>query len=185
MATVMFVGHGRAGKDTASEMFAKITGLRFAGSLSRQLAVHMAGVLGLSVEEAYARRHEDRMKWYEEGNKLREKGPTTLIRSALRHGDITNGARDRAEVIAAREEGLVDLIVWIENPRVPTDPTLKFGPDDCDIAILNTGGLDQLYRNLERLAAFANLIGEPDATQGPLQVSPETSGERKQEEAAV
>ena len=158
--TIAFVGMGRAGKDTACDYLAQITTLRNAGTTSKYLCRYMAEKLGLSVEDAYARRHESdemRLKWYHGGNELREKGPTTLVRMALEHGDITGGLRDGAELRAARDEGVLDLIVWVENPRVPRDPTVMFGPEDCDLTVLNTGTLEEFHARLRRFAAFAGL----------------------------
>lgn len=160
MKTIAFVGMGRAGKDTACAYLAQITTLRNAGTTSKYLCQYMADKLGLPYDEAYARRHESdemRLKWYHGGNELREKGPTTLVRMALEHGEITGGMRDGVEVRAARDEGVVDLIVWVENPRVPKDPTVMFGPEDCDLTVLNTGTLYEFHRRLYRFAAFAGL----------------------------
>lgn len=157
---LLIVGHGRAGKDTACEYLAQITGLRNAGTTSKYLAEYVAGKLGLSVEEAYARRHESdamRMVWYNAGNELREKDPTILIRQALANGEITGGVRDREEVVRARTQGLVDLVVWIENRSVRSDPTVQFGPEDCDLVIPNNGSLEEFYDRLRRFAQFAGL----------------------------
>lgn len=160
MKTIMFVGHGRAGKDTACAYLSQITTLRNAGTTSKYLAQYMAGKLNLPVEEAYARRHESdemRTKWYDGGNELRERGPTTLIRMALENGEITGGVRDLAEIVAAREEGLIDLIVWVENTRVKPDPTVKFTEREADLVIQNNWGLDEFHHRIWRFARFAGL----------------------------
>lgn len=160
----MFVGEGRAGKDTACEYLEQITTLRNAGTTSKYLCKHVAKELGLSPEEAYARRHESdemRMVWYNKGNELREKGPTTLAREALQHGEITGGIRALDEILACRAERVVDLIVWIENKRVPKDPTVKFTSAEADIIIENNGSLEDFYEKLGRLAKFANLPTRP------------------------
>lgn len=157
---ILFCGHGRAGKDTACEYLATITTLRNAGTTSKYLAEYVATKLGLPVEEAYARRHESdemRMVWYNAGNELREQGPTTLIRRALEHGEITGGVRDLAEVRAAREESLIDLIIWVENVRVKLDPTVKFSEKECDLVIQNNWGVREFHDKIMRLARFAGL----------------------------
>lgn len=156
----MFVGHGRAGKDTACEYLAKITGLVNAGTTSKYLAEYVAQKQGLPVEVAYARRHEsDEMRtfWYNAGNELREQGPTTLIRTALKHGDITGGVRDYEEIVAARREGIVDIIVWVENNRVPKDPTVKFTERECDLVIQNNWSMEEFEERIRRFAKFAGL----------------------------
>ena len=158
---ILFVGHGRAGKDTACEHFAEITGLRNAGTTSKYLCAYVAAKLGLSVEDAYARRHEsDEMRtvWYHSGNELRANGPTTLVRMALEHGEITGGVRDLAEIIAVREEGLVDLVVWVDNNRVKPDPTVTFSRKDCDVVVENHWTIEEFHGRLRRLAGFAGLL---------------------------
>ena len=157
---VAFVGHGRAGKDTACDYLAQITNLKNAGTTSKYLAQYVADKQGLPVEEAYRRRHEsDEMRtfWYNAGNELRERGPGTLIRMALEQGQITGGFRDKAEVIAAKEEGLIDLIVWVENNRVPKDPTVMFTEKECDIVIPNNWSLEEFQERIYRFAKFAGL----------------------------
>lgn len=152
---ILFVGHGRCGKDTACEYLSKITGLRNAGTTSKYFALHMSKLMGVSYEEAYARRHEsDEMRtyWYEEANKLRENGPLTILNMALEHGDISGGLRDGEEIRAARE--VVDIIIWIQNDRVPIDPTVKFTSRDADIVIENNWSLEEFYSRLDRLASI-------------------------------
>lgn len=163
----MFVGMGRAGKDTACEYLAEITTLRNAGTTSKYLAEYVAQKKGLPVEVAYARRHESdetRKFWYDAGNELREEGPTTLIRRALAHGEITGGVRAYDEIVAARSEGLIDIIVWVANDRVATDDTVMFTERECDLVIPNHWGLDEFYYRIVRFARFAGLPmrGEPD-----------------------
>jgi len=156
----MFVGMGRAGKDTACDYLSQITTLRNAGTTSKYLAQYMADKLGLPVEEAYARRHESdemRIQWYNGGNELRTKGYTTLIRMALANGEITGGVRDLPEIVAAREEGLIDIIVWVENVRVPKDPTVMFTSREADLVIENNWDLEEFHRRIDRFARFAGL----------------------------
>lgn len=157
---ILICGMGRAGKDCACEYLAQITGLRNAGTTSKYLAEYVAQKLGVSVEEAYARRHESdemRVIWYNIGNEIRKNDPSILIRTALEHGEITGGVRDWEEVVRARRDGLVDLVVWIENNRVAVDPTVKFGPEACDLVIQNNGSLEEYHERLERFARFASL----------------------------
>lgn len=161
----MFVGHGRAGKDTACDFLAKITSLRNAGTTSKYLTKYVAKKLGISEEEAYQRRHESdemRMLWYHTGNEVRELGPTTLAREAFLHGEITGGIRDLIEIQACRKEKIVDLIIWVENNRVKKDPTVMFTSAEADIVIENHGTIEEFEEKIQRLANFANLTKKPD-----------------------
>lgn len=86
-------GHGRSGKDSAARWLAAHTPLRLGKTTSEVIAPHRAAELGISVEEAFSRRHEERDVWYELGNRLREKDAAYLIRETLRNGEICVGIR--------------------------------------------------------------------------------------------
>ena len=152
------VGHGRAGKDTAAEWFRDHTVLRYAGGSSWSAADYMGGLLGKTAEEAYRDRHADRMFWFDELNKLRDReGPTCLVRRCLTHSDVVCGLRNRVELLGGRREGLIDLIVWIDRP-VPHDPTVEFDIDDADLVIRNHGTLREFYGRLENFARTLKII---------------------------
>jgi len=156
---IAFCGPGRSGKDECSTYFARITGLRFAGSMSQFLCPFVAARLGLSDEEAFARRHESdamRMTWYRIGNELRDSDPALLVRETLKAGEICNGIRDIREFEAAKAEGLADLFIWVERD-VPTDPTITYGAGLCDVVLDNNGSLGELHTKLDALARFAGL----------------------------
>lgn len=78
--------------------------------------------------------------------------PAKIIRLHLEKADIVPGIRGDIELISAREQGLLDLIVWIENPRVPEDPTVDFKREDADILLMNEADLPQFHFRLRRLA---------------------------------
>jgi len=159
---IAFCGYGRSGKDTGAEWFRDHTKLVFKGGCSWTARIYMAERLSkemgrlVTPEEAYARRHEDRMKWYEYLNNYRCGAPSRLIRDCLNHSDIICGIRDRAELLAAREEGLLDLIIWVDR-EVPTDPTVTYTADDCDVIVRNHHSLPDYYAKLWHLAASMGL----------------------------
>ncbi len=154
---ILLVGHGRAGKDTGLEYLSALTGMQNAGSTSLYLTKYVAQRLGLDEREAYRTRHEMRDEWYRIGNELRTNDPGILLREALNRGPLTAGIRDLQEVVFARVNRVVDLIVWIENNRVPVDPTIKFGPEYADIVVQNNGSVEDYHERLKRLAIFAGL----------------------------
>ena len=154
---VMVIGHGRAGKDTCCEILSELTGLKNAGTTSSYLAEFVAHKLGVSPEEAYSTRHESvamRQLWYETGNEIREKDPLVLIKMAYAVGDITGGVRDLAEILYDKEEGLSDLIIWVERASVPTDPTLKIPRSEAHVIIDNNGPIEELREKLRPLATL-------------------------------
>ena len=155
---ILLVGYGRAGKDEGLSYLAALTRLRNAGCTSVYLAKYVARELGISESEAYQTRHQRRDEWYEIGVLLREKDPGVLLREALANGPLTGGVRDLEEIIEARRCNLVDLIVWVQNFRVPIDETVKFNASHCDVIVQNNGTLDEYQDKLQRLAAFAGLV---------------------------
>ncbi len=157
---LLIVGHGRSGKDTALEYLAFVTNLTNAGTTSKYLAKYVAVELGIPGAEAYANRHESaemRERWKRIGDKIRKDDPALLIKEALKFGDITGGVRDILEIQAARAENLVDLIIWVQNDRVPKDTTVTFTERDCDIIIPNNWSLQEFHDRLWRFANFAYL----------------------------
>ncbi len=167
----MLVGHGRAGKDKGCEYLSRLTGMPFAGTTSKYLTKYVAAYLGIDPEIAYRDRHQNRQLWYEIGYKLREKDPGILIREALANGPITGGVRDLAEIQVGRKEGLIDIVIWVHNNRVLPDPTVKFGPEDCDLAVDNHGTFDEYYFRLWRLAKFAGICHPSAAPEFTLSVA--------------
>lgn len=157
---IAICGHGRAGKDIAAWWFNDHTFLCYSGfSTSVAITPHAAKHLGISEEEAFARRHEDRMLWFELGNKLREHDPAFLARQTFQHGDIAVGIRDRSEMEAVLREGLVRHAIWIDRD-VPVDPTLNYGKELCDIVVENHGTLEEFYAMLRAVAGVLGVLNE-------------------------
>lgn len=159
MKTVCVVGHGRSGKDESLSILSSLTGLRNAGTTSLYLTKYVASELGLTEEEAYRDRHEsirNRETWKRIGDEIRGDDPGKLLKEALAVGPLTGGIRDIAEAVVAKD--LCDIIVWIQNDRVPPDPTVTFGPEMADIVIQNNGTIPELRERLARLAKFSGLI---------------------------
>lgn len=138
------------------EILSQITGLVNAGTTSKYLAKHVAKRLCVSEYDAYAERHANRQVWHETGRDIRREDPGILLREALAVGPLTGGIRDLEEVKAARELGC--FVVWIENPRVPPDPTIKFDLFDCDFALENKGTISDYRSQLTRLAIACGLL---------------------------
>ncbi len=154
---LLLVGPGRCGKDTAGEWLSTRTKLRFAGTTSKFLAKYVASASGVDADLCYATRHQNRDLWHKVGRRIRGNDPAVLIREALREGEITGGCRDLEELEAARDEGLVDLIVWISNVRCESDFTLHFNESHCDIIIENHWGLHEFWERLDRFARAMGL----------------------------
>lgn len=153
---IALCGYGRAGKDTAGAYLGEVTALKYTGSLSQIFLPLIAKELGISEEAAWEARHSNRAYWKEFGDKYRANDSARLIRESLKLGGLVVGVRDKRELLAAKDEGLLDLIIWIHR-EVPTDPTVTYQPSDCDIIVHNTADLDTFYERLRRLMHFAGI----------------------------
>lgn len=147
-------GPGRSGKDEAAKWLTQNTMMRFGKSTSEVIAPYRAAELGVSVEEAFANRHQERVVWYELGNRLRERDAAFLARECLKGGELVVGIRDREELLAVKKEGLVDLCIWLDR-FVEPDPTMKYGPELCDLIITNYTTLEDFHDKLKALAKAA------------------------------
>lgn len=158
---IMILGHGRAGKDEAATILESLTGLSNARSSSVYLAPVVAATLGLTVEEAFNRRHEMRDLWYAEGKRVRLTDPGFLVRQCYANGEIAVGFRELCEVQYVVANGTVDHILWIER-CVDQDPTLEFSLSDISLlltqyqssitldVVSNHGTLTDLEKSLAR-----------------------------------
>ena len=145
---VLIVGPALCGKDTACQMLAEMTGLRFRGSTS----VAIGESKGWGLEH----RRENRKLWFDAGRELCKSDPAFLVRTMLADADITNGCRALEEIIVTRIENLVDYVVWIERPGCD-DSSLEFGSGFADHVVLNTGTLEGLRRSMVALARLLEL----------------------------
>ncbi len=154
---LLIVGWGRHGKDTAAMALHGWGDLVYAGSTSWQALPFMAKVLGVPEQIAWDERHNNRVRWWQECNKLRLQDPLFLVKRALQNANIVAGLRDDVEMKAAKASGLFKAILWVERPGVPEDPTVTFKKEDCTDFLLNDVGLNTFkarVRNWARTKGF-------------------------------
>jgi hypothetical protein len=149
--SLMICGHGGAGKDYAAEYICSRTPLVYSGSTSWLVAPLVAASLGTELKSTFEERRLYRNFWYEFCNEVRKNDPTLLAKMNLAEGDMVVGPRDDFEVYETVSSGMVELVLWIDNPRVTPDPTVKIGPEDCDMTIMNSGGRFDFCRKLDKL----------------------------------
>ncbi len=154
------VGYGRSGKDTAGLFLGQITHLNYVGSTSDVVRPLIAKDLGISEEEAWATRHQNREYWKKWCDNYRKDDPAKIAKESLKHGDMVVGIRGREELEAVQAQGLVDLTIWIANPRVEKDPTVDFEISYADIVIYNDSDYATFYKRLRNFAKYACLIAE-------------------------
>jgi len=153
-------GPGRCGKDTVALWFNKHTTLRFHTSTSLAAAPYVFEKWGHDyypdVESCFAHRGNYRETWRDLMVQLNTPDPTTVARLCMETQELLVGIRTLREYEPCREK-IIDLSLWIEKPYLPPDLTLEYGPESCDLTVINDGSLKDLYTKLDRLARFANL----------------------------
>jgi hypothetical protein len=146
-----FCGMGRAGKDTAAEYYCAVTDVVYPGPASSLILPLVAHVANDTPEHAWRVRHDHREFWIAACHAIRGKDYDMLVKMCLGAGDVAVGIRGRLEFEKCARDGVVDLLVWIDNPRVPADITVEYGPEDCDVVLPNHGSRRELYAKVYKL----------------------------------
>ncbi len=149
---VSFVGHGRAGKDTAAQMFCARARLTYGGSTSLVAVPYVALAAGDHQYECYTGRHSHREFWFHFLNEFRRGEPDLIAKMLLAQGDVLAGVRAAEEFRCLIPNGVADIHVWIDRRGTPEDPTVEFTRDECDLVIDNNGSLVELDEKVGRLA---------------------------------
>lgn len=162
------VGQGRAGKDTAAHYLAEHTNLRYTHGISRQAAPYVfrtllaQGFRYATLDECFDDRANHREAWADAIDQMQALDPAIITRELFKEQDIVTGVRRVREFQQVRDEGLADAVIWIDRTigddgRPIYDPTQGFGPNDCDLVILNHWGLDEYKQKLHSLARMIGL----------------------------
>lgn len=156
-------GYARHGKDTAAEMIKEFTGMSFQSSSLFCCKLFIYEILKdkyfyESVEECYNNRIIHRFEWHDLIRNYNKGDETRLSRHIFQKHDIYVGIRAIEEVIASREAGIVDLMLWIDaSNRIKVESLLSITiiREDADIIITNNGSLEELKTKIKR---FCSLI---------------------------
>jgi hypothetical protein len=161
---IMICGHARHGKDYAAEYLKAQFGFKHDSSshvaMREFLRDKLAADYGLvyrTEEECYADRVNHREKWFDLIQWYAREDRTKLTRLIFSRADIYVGIRDREQFLAARDEDLVDLALWIDaSKRCPPESSASntILPDDCDLVVPNNGGQRQFERRLWRIFSW-------------------------------
>lgn len=147
-------GYNRCGKDTAAAYLGRLGPAVYAGSSSSAAMPILARVLGVSVAEATAARQDHLDFWIAAFHELRRHDLMFTLKLSLGQGDYAVGIRGAVELDGAIAAGVVYRSAWIYNYRAGPNPTVEYGPADCDLGLPNHGSLLEFYACLRRFAAL-------------------------------
>ncbi|MCR9292891.1 MAG: hypothetical protein NXI32_09240 [bacterium] len=145
------IGHARHGKDTVAHLLERY-GLKTQDSsrfaLRKFLFAQLAPKYSYkSINEAYLDRVNRRAEWYEAIREYNQLDRARLAKELLREADIYVGMRDLEEIIACKEQGIFDWIIWVDaSKRKPPEDKSSFNisPDLANVVINNNDTEEQL-----------------------------------------
>lgn len=106
-----------------------------------------------SVQACWDDRSNWRGQWAQIIWRYNQPDGITLYQDMVRAGnDIIVGIRNREELQACREAGLVDFALWVKRSGAGEGTaSCTVSESDCDISITNDGTIDELCAKLDRL----------------------------------
>lgn len=178
---LMVVGHARHGKDTVAEMLVRMFNLTFIGTsmiCAKTIMLPAFAAKGIdhsydSAEECFDDRGNHRVFWYDTICQYNSPDKAKLGRAVYRACDVYSGVRDWRELVAIKNEGLCDLIIWVDRTdHLPPEGegSMRVKPWMADCILDNNGTLDDLQANLINL--MYNKFGwEPNISIGEATVN--------------
>jgi dephospho-CoA kinase len=153
------IGSGRHGKDSFAEILRDEFGLKFISSSQAAADIFIYNELKekyayKTPEECYEDRHNHRAEWYNLICDYNAHDRARLAKGILERADCYVGMRDREEIDACIEQGLFDLVIWVDaSERLPEEPADSFNIDKscADIIVDNNGTLEEFKNRVYRL----------------------------------
>jgi len=163
--SLLIVGSARWGKDSLAEILRDNFGLKFALSSQACADIFIYDALKVkcgytSSEECFEDRVNHRQEWYEMICDYNKDDRARLAKEILKTTDCYVGMRDRDEITECINQGLFDLIVWVDaSGRLELEPATSFNIDKscADIVIENNGTYEEFIEKVMRFGGI--LIG--------------------------
>lgn len=158
---LLVIGHGRHGKDTLCEVLRDDFNMNFVSSSEFCAKNVVWPVLRQwyhykDWKECYEDRHNMRDEWFRAIADYNKHEPDRLTKAILEKHDIYCGMRNIKEFEVAVQH--FDLVVWVENPRLPKEDISSFSipKEEADFVIMNDGTKKQFQRKVRRV--FSEII---------------------------
>lgn len=160
---IFIIGHGRHGKDTVAEFLKERFDLH--GTSSSEMANElfmfdfMKDEFGYKTKAAcYADRGNHRDLWYDKIVEYNTPDLSAMGKAISYDHEVYIGIRNKEELDACREEGLVDIVIGVYDPRKSLEPKSSMTIDifeESDIIIPNSGTLQDLENRV--ICLFENM----------------------------
>ena len=165
---LLIIGHARHGKDTLAGFWRDEFGMTFQDSSYRSAEIFIFDALCdkygyLTVEECYQDRVNHRSEWFDMISEYNKDDKARLAKDIMATSDAYVGMRSSDEIAACREQGVFDLVVWVDaSERKPLEDASSFNisRNDADVFIENNGFENDLYHKAMALGRL--LFGEAE-----------------------
>jgi hypothetical protein len=178
---LLIVGDGGAGKDSVAVLIRDLVGIPYLHSTSYTAAMMMWQEITdwrlnklndsslsrfdwvpeetQSLKDFYLQRSDFRREWADwirEYNRQHENWG--LYRQCCQEGNrLLTGIRKVSELEACQQRNLFDLILWVDRPGIPRDPTQEYGPERADF-ILRNDNLERTIVKINRIFTFCKKV---------------------------
>ena len=159
---LLIIGNMRHGKDTLAEIMNEEFGMTFVSSSQAAADIFLYDLLKEKYGyrdsvECFEDRVNHRQEWYEAICDYNKDDRAKLAKGILEMADCYVGMRDRDEITECINQGLFDLIVWVDaSDRLPLEDASSFNIDKscADIVIENNGTFEEFKEKVVRLGKF-------------------------------
>ncbi len=140
---IIVIGYTGSGKTVVSNMIAEQMGGK---SIACSDFIISDFARTSMINEAFVIKHKHafRDQLFNFARDKQLKDPLVYIRQPLNEYDVLSGVRNKDELKAAKEAGIVDLIVWVNRHGAHRNATDNLDVSDADIIIQNIGTLEEL-----------------------------------------
>lgn len=157
--TICLLGNCRHGKDTLAEILQDEFGLNFISSSQAAADIFLYDMLKEKYGykdsvECFEDRVNHRQEWYEAICDYNKHDRARLAKGILELADCYVGMRDRDEITECINQGLFDLIIWVDaSDRLPLEDASSFNIDKscADIIVDNNGTYEEFKQRVIRL----------------------------------
>lgn len=183
---IAVIGHARHGKDTVCELLRDLYGFTFTSSsffcaeevvfpayrswcmgdvsdTTKIVTRHLgrSDPSWITAEACFEERSRYRALWFDLIAAYNSPDPATLARDITNKYDVYAGIRSTREFHAAVNEGIFDLVLWVDRSKhLPDEPSssMELKPWMADYVLDNNGNIDDLRREVARLVAARLMV---------------------------
>jgi hypothetical protein len=159
---LLIIGHGRHGKDTLAEIFERDHGMTFKASSLAASDIFIYEELKykydyVDAKDCFHDRSNHRAEWYDMICDYNKEDKAKLAKDIMADSDCYVGMRDLSEINECIEQGVFDMIIWVDaSERLPKEGKDSFNVSRsrADVIVENNESLEVFERKAKILGKF-------------------------------